>query len=61
MIYMTRCPKLDTIIEEVVKKDTIDEDWELLRLQNFFMDTTGPLVTLPWRNWRLLLGPERPD
>ena len=58
---MTRCPKLDTIIKEVVKKDIIDEDWELLRLQNFFLDTTGPLVTLPWRNWRLLLGPERPD
>ena len=41
---MTRCPKLDAIIEEVVKKDTIDKDWELLHLQNFFLDTTGPLV-----------------
>ena len=42
---MTRCPKLDAIIEEVIKKDTIDENRELSRLQNFFLDTTGPLVT----------------
>jgi len=32
----TRCPKLDTIIEDVVKKDAVDEDKELSRLQNFF-------------------------
>ena len=43
---MTRCLKLDIIIEEVVKKDTIDEDRELSCLQNFFLDTTGPLVAV---------------
>ena len=42
---MTRCPKLDTIIEGVVKKDAIDEDRELSCLQNFFLDTVGPMVT----------------
>ena len=39
-----RCPKLDTIIEDVVKKDAVDEDKELSRLQNFFLDAVGPLV-----------------
>lgn len=43
---MTRCPKLDTIIEEVVKKVAIDDDRELSRLQNLYLDTTGPLVTV---------------
>ena len=41
---MTRCPKLDAIIEKMVKKDAIDEDQELSRLSNFFLDTTEPLV-----------------
>ena len=40
----TRCPKLDTIIEGVVRKDSLDEDRELSRLQNFMLDTAGPLV-----------------
>ena len=53
---MTRCPKLDTIIEEVVKKDAIDEDRELSRLQNFFLDTVGPLVAAFKE-----LGKEEPD
>ena len=38
----TRCLKLDTIIEEVVKKDAIDEDRELSHLQNFFLDIVRP-------------------
>ena len=42
---MTRYPKLDAIIEEVVKKGAIDEYGELSRLQNFFSDTRGLLVT----------------
>ena len=41
---MTRSPKPYAIIEEVVKKDTIDEDRELSRLWNFFLDTRWPLV-----------------
>ena len=40
----TRCPKLDTIIEGVVRKDSLYEDRELSRLQNFMLDTAGPLV-----------------
>ena len=40
----TRCPKLDTIIEGVVRKDSLHEDRELSRLQNFMLDTAGPLV-----------------
>ena len=32
------------IIKEVVKKDAIDEDRELSRLQNFFLYTVRPLV-----------------
>ena len=40
----TRCPKLDTIIEGVVRKDSLDEDRELSYLQNFMLDTAGPLV-----------------
>ena len=40
----TRCPKLDTVIEGVVKRDPLDKDLELSRLQNFMLDTTGPLV-----------------
>ena len=41
---VTSCPKLNTIIKEVVKKDAVDDDRELSRLQNFFLDTVGPLV-----------------
>ena len=41
---VTRCPKLDTIIKEVVKKDAVNEDKKLSRLQNFFLDTVGPMV-----------------
>ena len=52
----TRCPKLDTIIEDVVKKDAIDEDKELSRLQNFFLDAVGPLVAAFEE-----LGKEEPD
>ena len=51
-----RCPKLDMIIEEVVKKDAIDEDRELSHLQNFFLDTVGPLVAAFEE-----LGKEEPD
>lgn len=44
----TKCPKfepkLNAIIEEKVKKDTIDEDKELSRLRSFFLDAAGPLV-----------------
>jgi len=40
----TRCPKLDSIIEDVVKKDAVDEDSQLSRLQNFYLDSVGPLV-----------------
>ena len=52
----TRCPKLDTIIEDVVKKAAIDEDKELSRLQNFFLDAVGPLVAAFEE-----LGKEEPD
>ena len=42
-----RIPKLDTIIEGVVKKDSLDDDKELSRLQNFMhdlvLDTASPL------------------
>ena len=44
--HVARCPKLDTIIEEVVKKDTIDEDPETLTSSEFLLDTIGPLVTV---------------
>jgi len=37
----TRCPKLDSIIEDVVKKDAVDENSQLSRLQNFYL---RPLV-----------------
>ena len=40
----TRCPKLDSIIEGAVKRDSLDEDQELSCLQNFMLDTVGPLV-----------------
>ena len=40
----TRCPKLDSIIEGAVKRDSLDEDQKLSRLQNFMLDTMGPLV-----------------
>ena len=40
----TRCPKLNTIIAGVVRKDSLDEDRELSRLQNFMLDTGSPLV-----------------
>ena len=40
----TRCPKLDTIIKGVVRKDSFDEGRKLLRLQNFMLDTAGPFV-----------------
>ena len=40
----TRCLKLNTIIKGVVKRDSLDEDRELSRLQNFILDTAGPLV-----------------
>ena len=39
-----RCPKLDSLIEDVIKKDAVDEDSQLSRLQNFYLDTVGPLV-----------------
>ena len=42
---MIRCPKLDTIIKGVVKKHAIDESRESARLQNFFLDTVGHMVT----------------
>ena len=40
----------------MVKKDAIDEDRELSRLQNFFLDTVRPLVTVFEE-----LGKEEPD
>ena len=41
---VTRCLNLAAIIKEVVEKDAIDEDRELSHFQNFFLDTTRPLV-----------------
>ena len=52
----TRCPKLNTIIEGVVRKDSLDKDWELSRLQNFMLDTAGPLVAAFEE-----LGKDKPD
>ena len=52
----TRCPKLDTIIEDAVKKDAIDDDKELSRLQNFFLDAVRLLVAVFEE-----LGKEEPD
>lgn len=43
---VTKCFKLDSIIKEVVKKDAVDNDKELSRLQNFFLDTVGPLMAV---------------
>ena len=40
----TRCLKLNTVIEGVVKRDSLDEDQELSCVQNFMLDTAGPLV-----------------
>ena len=40
----TSCPKLDTTIEGAVKRDSLDQDGELSCLQNFLLDTRGPLV-----------------
>ena len=39
-----RCPKLDSIIEDIIKKDTVDEDSQLTHLQNIYLDTIGLLV-----------------
>ena len=41
-----RCPKLDTIIEGVVKRDSLDKHHEMSCLQNFMLDTAGPLIAV---------------
>ena len=51
-----RYPKLDTIVEGDLKKDALDKDRELSRLQNFVLDTAGLLVSTFEE-----LGKEEPD
>ena len=51
-----RYPKLNTIVEGDLKKDALDKDRELSCLQNFVLDTTGPLVSTFEE-----LGKEEPD
>ena len=40
----TFCPKLDSILKSELPKDAIEFDRKLFRLQNFVLDTAGPLV-----------------
>ena len=40
----TRCPKLDSILKNELPKDAVELDRKLSRLQNFMLETAGPLV-----------------
>ena len=40
----TRCPKLDSVIKGQLKKDVVESDRKLSRLQNFTLDAVGPFV-----------------
>ena len=40
----TRCPKLDAVMKTQLKKEVVENDRKLSRLQNFALDATGPMV-----------------
>lgn len=40
----TRCPKLDSVVKSQLKKDVVENDRKLSRLQNFTLDAAGPFV-----------------
>ena len=40
----TKCPKMDTIVKNELSKDALEANRKLSRLQNFMLDTAGPLI-----------------